>query len=505
MNTTTSVDKSRFAPLAFLLTLAIRDWRFLTHPRMHLDEHVLYELFCDVGKHLFPGIEKNRIVFNTNGSLYYQGKSAEQLGKEGILAGGTTDAPLNEHAREGHKPVPGQSCASLGLAFLEDYIDEEALAFWRSIVEATRIDDLGGHDGSDPSQKRRKKPLMGMGMLLKAIHRCNHKPETVCDWVRLALHAVRDANKRRAKGEKMDLKDPLLCLGAEPADKALEIWINWRFRKEFQDIANSRDLVTLFTTGRLGKLNFHRMGREKGLLCTRGANLSWSLLTRDRNLNGNRTISSIVTCLLREDEDLLHVRSIMRDMIWTGRKTHEILDWAFMAFDARLRENISFSSALVELASPSADRETIGAGDNQIRVLVVNSDSESIGPATSVSEGKGNRPDVTVQIKSDHRVRIATNKSSHRAEVLKARFMPILVGKLRRRDCEARGIAIPEGLDLNFEGSSEQMPWWFYHEGLAMLLNGSESAPDVEATLLCPEEIFQCLCEAWEEACAIAA
>lgn len=493
--------------MAFLLPLAITAWRFLTHPRMHLDEHVSYELFRDVGKHLFPGIEKNPIVFNTNGSLFYNGKNAEQLGQEGFLIVGAMNSSLDEHAREGKVSVKGQSASSLSLAFLEEYIDEDALAPWRPIIEATRIDDLGGHDSSDPSQKRRKKPLMGMGMLLKALHRCNHKPETVCEWVRTALRAVCDANKRRAKGEKQELQDSLLCpsKGTEPADKALEIWLNWKFRKEFQDIDNSRDLVTLFTTGRLGKLNFHRMGREKSLLCTRGANLSWSLLIRDRKLNGEKAISNIVTFLLKEEEDLLHVRSIVRDMIWCGRKTHEILDWAFMAFDARLRENVAFSRALVELASPSVGRQTIGSGDNQIRILMVNSDSEAIGGATGVSEGKDNRPDVTIQIKSDNRARFAIDKGSRHAEALRARFMPILAGKVRRLDCEARGIDIPEGMDLNFEGSSEQMPWWFYHEGLAMLLNGSESAPDVEPTALCPEEIFQCLCEAWEEACAIAA
>ena len=36
-----------------------------------------------------------------------------------------------------------------------------------------------------------------------------------------------------------------------------------------------------------------------------------------------------------------------------------------------------------------------------------------------------------------------------------------------------------------------------------MIMNGSESAPDMEPTKLCSEQIFQAVCEAWEEVNAI--
>lgn len=507
--TTTVVGKSRFALLAHLVTLGITSWRFLTHPRMHLDEHVLYELVCDVATPVLPGIDKNPIAFNRNGSMYYQGKDAEQLAREGYLIVGRMGSALDEHAHEGQAADRTQSSCSLGLQFLEGYVRAEILDPWRpTVAEATQNDTKGGG-----------RETFTLGTVIKTLYRYNLPVEDVCAWVRVGLHAVRDGNVRRAKGQKVKGINNLLCRGQklDPADEALALWYRWNYqRKKFfphDQVKTIADLVTLVKKGKVNGLCYDRLPREQRDMLSVPTNLGGRSLARqilsDLGLEQAQAIAKMAdqVFLLKKNATspgILHFRSILQDMVARGDDAADVLTWAFTAFDARLRENISFTSAMLELQSDWAVSQEVIASGRTLQVLSVVSDNEMIGSASSeLSRESGlRRPDVLIQQSKDNgQLRVGFNVGGGHGDLLRA-MAPILAANFRLLDCRLRGID-PGDKDLRFEGSSEQMPWWFYlnHDGLVMLLNGSESAPDVEPTRLCIEQVFLCVCDAWKQVC----
>jgi hypothetical protein len=103
----------------------------VTHRGEHLDEIVAIYLLRKEGADLFPGIEKAKIQYCANGGFLPEGKTEEDLEKEGILYIGVGKGRFDDHDLDGNLKE-GKCSALLVAEFLgidDDPIYEELLDY----------------------------------------------------------------------------------------------------------------------------------------------------------------------------------------------------------------------------------------------------------------------------------------------------------------------------------------------------------------------------------------
>lgn len=120
-------------------------------------------------------------------------------------------------------------------------------------------------------------------------------------------------------------------------------------------------------------------------------------------------------------------------------------------------------------------------GKKKLKVGVVETDNAQLGNYGITVMNMS----VMIIKRSGGQVFILTNKH-HRIDLRE------IVGAIRMKELELRGY--DKELDpqrLQYEGKSQQMPFWFYHKSLNSLMNGSEALNKTEATKIPFEDIVR--------------
>lgn len=158
-----------------------------------------------------------------------------------------------------------------------------------------------------------------------------------------------------------------------------------------------------------------------------------------------------------------------------------VIRWAYTGLDAKYAEQKDFADSLE--AVRSAQRIMVGPADNQVQVMVVESDCGSIMRAAQYLDQR-NQPDVVVQRKPTGNTMIWSRQKSR----LDLRHV---AANLRIAELQARGLDLGHQA-LSGEGFVEPDKTWYYTTRGEMILNGSNTA-EVAPTQLNLDAVIDCI------------
>lgn len=148
------------------------------------------------------------------------------------------------------------------------------------------------------------------------------------------------------------------------------------------------------------------------------------------------------------------------------------LEWQMQIIRLYLLKQINFfTKTKSEFEKYANVFECIYQG-RSVTVVAVQSDDTEIG-AFARSEHGANAA-IVIQQNSKKQVMISSQK---RAKIC---FDEVII-ELRRKEANLKGLNI-RGIDLKADGTLLEIPHWYYDKPAARIMNGSLSAPDVQAT-----------------------
>ncbi|MEK7570141.1 MAG: hypothetical protein AAB515_01715 [Patescibacteria group bacterium] len=161
----------------------------------------------------------------------------------------------------------------------------------------------------------------------------------------------------------------------------------------------------------------------------------------------------------------------------------KVIDWAFLALDAKHAEQLDFveSQEAVRMARVITAQNHTG---DQYSILIVESDHGSVVRAASHMLQRDWV--ALVQRRSNGHTMVFTNKR-----------MPVVLSEvakhIRIAELGARGRTEPiPAQDFYKEGFMRDIPW-FYNPRGEMLLNGSNTTPNVEPSKLTADQVAACV------------
>ncbi len=219
-----------------------------THDRPHFDEILSYVECATWGREIFPGIEKAKVEFLTEGKIpdEFKGKSADELLiKHKVLPIGIGEGSFDEHGTD------SPTCAHL-VAEVLGISDKPELQ--KILQFCKRVDDEG-----------RSMPFDIHSLLNDRWDSCGSERELagVFDW---AVDAIRDYLRGQIKffkceaefAEKGEILDgPVGVAIVESDNRKMNKWIRWKFGNRVSVIIQRRQTgnTAIFTTPNLNGIN----------------------------------------------------------------------------------------------------------------------------------------------------------------------------------------------------------------------------------------------------------
>ena len=160
---------------------------------------------------------------------------------------------------------------------------------------------------------------------------------------------------------------------------------------------------------------------------------------------------------------------------------HFVIDWALVAIRTNFSKQEHFFDETMREYEERANVTKVRRRNGKCAIVSIESDDPQI---ASLARSKyGNRASVVIQRKSNGQILISANKGHG----VKLKDVARLV---RMEELKAKGIAGTDSWkDLEVEGTLPQVPEWHYFEVGAMVMNGSNTHPDVPATRLSLEQV----------------
>lgn len=210
-----------------------------------------------------------------------------------------------------------------------------------------------------------------------------------------------------------------------------------------------------------------------------------SLVAKALKLDRDPRFQRLVEWVTKADQnpvDHLHVANRIKALHRNGVAPQAVIAWADTAIESVVKTQIRFLEAQAEIRSlPKRNLLIFQPGKQEYRVLVIRSDNNQINAASRL---KGVSASVVIQANSDGRTFVftAANKGLSLQRVAIA---------IRRAELTARNLA-NDGFgddELSQPGQLSSVPNWCYQQPGEAMLNGSETACDLEPTALSLDQI----------------